>query len=186
MNSGTTETLDGIWGSGPDDVFAVGENGVIVHYDGTSWSIMNSGTTTAYLGSIWGSGSNNVYAVGAVYDGGDFTGVIFHYNGTSWEKISALIMTSPISIWGSGPDDIYVAGGNSDYFFGSIAHYDGRSWSTSSTGSYSPLYSVWGSSADNVYVVGDGGGILHRGEGGQSKHSSLLLLTLPAIIGHGR
>jgi hypothetical protein len=32
----------------------VGDNGTITHYDGTTWSMMKSGTTKNLLG-IWGS-----------------------------------------------------------------------------------------------------------------------------------
>jgi hypothetical protein len=35
MTSGTTQTLRGIWGSSGSDVFAVGNSGTILHYDGT-------------------------------------------------------------------------------------------------------------------------------------------------------
>lgn len=44
----------GIWGSSGTDVFAVGWNGTIIHYDGSSWSSMNSGTIYD-LHDIWGS-----------------------------------------------------------------------------------------------------------------------------------
>ena len=43
MRSGEYEnTLKGIWGSGPGDVYAVGEMGTILHYDGSKWSPMES------------------------------------------------------------------------------------------------------------------------------------------------
>jgi hypothetical protein len=35
--------LHGVWGSSGSDVFAVGWDGTIVHYDGSSWSSMTSG-----------------------------------------------------------------------------------------------------------------------------------------------
>ena len=34
-----------MWGSSGGDVFAVGSDGTILHYDGTAWSAMGSGTT---------------------------------------------------------------------------------------------------------------------------------------------
>ena len=40
----TRETLYGVWGSGPKDVFAVGSNGTILHYDGRAWKPLTSGT----------------------------------------------------------------------------------------------------------------------------------------------
>jgi hypothetical protein len=41
----TTATLRAIWGTSGTDVYAVGDGGAIVHYDGSSWSAMASGTT---------------------------------------------------------------------------------------------------------------------------------------------
>jgi hypothetical protein len=38
MDSGTTEDLYGVWGSSASDVFAVGWNGTILHYDGSTWT----------------------------------------------------------------------------------------------------------------------------------------------------
>ena len=45
MESGTTYELRGVWGSAPDNVFAVGIGGTIRHYDGNaegSWSLMEN------------------------------------------------------------------------------------------------------------------------------------------------
>lgn len=44
-----------MWGSGPEDVFAVGLNGELLHYDGISWLRIDSETTSALFG-IWGQG----------------------------------------------------------------------------------------------------------------------------------
>src|SRR5262245_48451313 len=38
VDLGNANHLASIWGSGPSDVFAVGTNGTIVHYDGAAWT----------------------------------------------------------------------------------------------------------------------------------------------------
>jgi hypothetical protein len=60
-----------VWGSSNGDVFVVGKNGTILHYDGSSWSAMRSGTTN-HLSGIGGSSDGEVFAVGE-------TGTILHY-----------------------------------------------------------------------------------------------------------
>jgi hypothetical protein len=63
MTSGTSNDLDGVWGSSGSDVFAVGYDGTILHYDGSDWSSMTSGTSN-WLEVVWGSSGSNVFAVG--------------------------------------------------------------------------------------------------------------------------
>jgi photosystem II stability/assembly factor-like uncharacterized protein len=45
VTSGVYTPLDDVFGSGPKDVWAIGETGVMLHYDGTAWSPALSGTT---------------------------------------------------------------------------------------------------------------------------------------------
>ena len=46
----------------PEDVFAVGEDGAILHYDGTEWTLMTP-TDRTLLG-IWSSSGSDAFAVG--------------------------------------------------------------------------------------------------------------------------
>ncbi|MDF2692676.1 MAG: Type fimbrial biosis protein PilY1, partial [Labilithrix sp.] len=65
--SPTTENLRAVWGSGPNDVWAVGELATIVHWDGQSWTLATSALplgTKPDLNGIWGSGPEDVWAVG--------------------------------------------------------------------------------------------------------------------------
>lgn len=55
--------LNEIWGTSPSDVFAVGEDGVVLHYDGAAWTLATP--TRAGLLGVWGSSPGDVYAVGA-------------------------------------------------------------------------------------------------------------------------
>jgi hypothetical protein len=71
----TNNSLQGVWGSSGSDVFAVGSGGTILHYDGTGWSAMSSGTN-GLLGGVWGSSGSDVFAVG-------LHGTILHYGGRS-------------------------------------------------------------------------------------------------------
>jgi hypothetical protein len=57
----------------------VGSGGLILHYDGTSWSEMTSGTSS--LSGVWGTSSSDIFAVG--YDG-----TIVHYDGTGWSEMT--------------------------------------------------------------------------------------------------
>jgi len=43
INTGVTEELRAIKALGPDDVWAAGEKGVVVHWDGSAWTKMSNG-----------------------------------------------------------------------------------------------------------------------------------------------
>jgi len=81
-SSGTTEGLLGVWGFSNSDVFAVGANGTIIHWDGVAWSAQTSGTSE-WLRAIWGSHGNRVYAVGGTFSSNY---LILIYDGISWSQ----------------------------------------------------------------------------------------------------
>jgi hypothetical protein len=51
--TGVTVPLYGVWGSAPDNFWAVGEGGTIVHWDGAAWSPVMSPTQRT-LRAVWG------------------------------------------------------------------------------------------------------------------------------------
>jgi hypothetical protein len=69
----------GVWGSGPDDVFVVGQPGLIYHWDGQAWTREESGTDVA-LTDVWGDGSGTVYATG-------HDGVLLQRQGGTWTSM---------------------------------------------------------------------------------------------------
>jgi hypothetical protein len=136
------EFLKGVWGSSETDVFAVGENGMILHYDGVEWTKMKS-PTTEHLYGVWGSSETDVFAVGE-------NGMILHYDGFTWSAdVESGTNAGLRAIWGTGSNDIYSVGDS-----GTILHYDGGSWSGSESNSTAWLLGLWGTSDTNVYAVG--------------------------------
>ena len=109
QTSGTAWTLYGVWGTSPTDVFAVGENGTILHYDGASWGSMSSGVSGVLFG-VWGSSSTDVFAVGE-------TGVICHYDGDSWSSMSSGVNKQLQGVWGTDNDSVFAVG-----YSGTILH----------------------------------------------------------------
>lgn len=55
--------LFGVRVCGPEVVFAVGDDGTILRYDGSAWSVMER-VTTERLWDVWGSTPDDVWAVG--------------------------------------------------------------------------------------------------------------------------
>ena len=56
-------------------------DGKILHYDGSGWSAMSSGTAIDLFG-VWGSSGSDVFAVSEY-------GTILHFDGSSWSAMSS-------------------------------------------------------------------------------------------------
>ena len=89
--SPTDQDLWGVWGSAPNDVWAVGgsarlASGVptLLHYDGAAWTSVEvpplTPTGVRALFKVWGSSATDVYAVGQI-------GVAIHWDGATWTEV---------------------------------------------------------------------------------------------------
>ncbi len=161
--SGIPGILLAVWGSAPNDLFAVGygsdpctgDYGLIVHYDGSAWSSTPMMGTTNRLQDVWGSGPNDVFAVGQ-------NGTILHYDGAGWSSVWADLNFILTGVWGSGPNDVFVCGQDRISSSGDcILHFDGETWQRQTTNCPPDfylygLYGIWGSGQNDVFAVGQG------------------------------
>jgi hypothetical protein len=113
----SSSPLNSVWGIGATDVWAVGDNGTIVH--GTSapggpWTVQASGTTS-HLNAIWGSGTD-LFAVGD-------SGTIVHWNGSAWAVQPSGTTHNLNDIWGTSSSDVWATGNG-----GTILHLSGGQW----------------------------------------------------------
>lgn len=68
--------VGGLWGSGPEDVYAVGQDGIIRRFDGESWTTISTPTFEG-LNGIWGTGPDDIFVVGD-------NATMLHYDGEGW------------------------------------------------------------------------------------------------------
>ena len=160
-------TLNGIWGSSPTDVYAVGywisssgnSFGYILHFDGAQWSEMAIANADKgnflHLTDVWGSSATDVYAIGEYQpedsELSDFRGVILHYDGQAWTEVFRQADTDLKHIWGTAATDVYVTGAQGQT--GAIWHYDGQQWAPLSIPAARTLEAIWGSSSRDIYVL---------------------------------
>ncbi|MGC4119495.1 MAG: hypothetical protein QM765_33985 [Myxococcales bacterium] len=140
----TQEDLMGVWQSGPNDAWAVGRRGAIVHWDGSAWSSVTTPLGTGpsvTLSAVWGSAANDVWAMGAG------PGKTLHWDGTSWT-----VVAGPddfvASFWGSGANDLWAVGYR-------LNHWDGQAWTdvTAQLPGESPsVRLVYGTGPGDVWV----------------------------------
>lgn len=127
-----------IWGSSPNDVWAVGFDeyllGEMMHFDGTKWSRVSPNNQLAPLvGSasmdftgIYGFGKDNIYVVGYTFSFSDPTwvkGFVIHYNGVQWAPMPIDSSSSLYFVHGNSPINIWASGRR-----GNLFHFDGISW----------------------------------------------------------
>lgn len=122
-------------------MFVVGENGLILHYDGSSWDPLDSGTREDII-AVSGLPTGEIYLA--------LQRSIKCYDGTSWSEFPTDTMAESIlDIWAFAPNDVYAVGS-----YGSLLHYDGESWSLMALfGAWTEK--IWGTSRDDIYVGGD-------------------------------
>jgi hypothetical protein len=178
MRNSRSEILRSIWGSSDKNIFAVGDDGTILHYDGTFsdltqsyWSYINISPTWD-LNSVWGSSSTDIFAVGK---GGGL-----QYDGDKWSEIEGIENNLLSAVWVHSASDAFAVG-----FNGSIFHYNGSTWSLMGSGTTQTLNGVWGSSDSDIFAVGDEGTILHYNGNNWSSMDSGTDKNLNGVWGWG-
>ncbi len=169
-SSGTSLALYGVWGDSSSSVFACGDTGTFLHFDGSQWSSLSTGVGNVLYG-IWGHSPTDIFVVGNA-------GTMVHYDGSQWNEMTSGTKNHLNAVWGTASDSVLSAGNK-----GTILSYNGVSWSSMPTGVTNTLYGIWGSSSTDIFAVGNGGTILHYGGIGWSQMSSNTTSTLWGVWG---
>jgi hypothetical protein len=83
FTSGSNNNFRSCWGASSKDMFFVGDTGLVMHFDGTTWTKMPR-VTTKNLYSVWGTSHSDVWAAGFNYSTAE--SVLLHYNGSTWTE----------------------------------------------------------------------------------------------------
>jgi hypothetical protein len=156
--------LISVWGSGPDDVWAVGADTgagpLVLHYDGQAFERRDPGTT----GDLWWVFG---FEGGPVFMGGAKGTIVRYEDGAFTTLTTPSSSVTVFGLWGSAPDDMWAVGGTEGGADGAFAwRLDGDTWAEAPdfpedlTGS-SALWKAWGSAADDVWLVGTAGTVVH-------------------------
>jgi hypothetical protein len=117
-----------VWGSAEDDVWVVGQRGVVLHWDGVTWSEVLVGASEDLI-SIWGTDRDHVVAVG-----GRMNGIVSRWDGTTWETRSLAPLPGLNGVSFRTPDVIHVVGVGGTIArldFASLSLLDEQKWETS-------------------------------------------------------
>ncbi|HDP67085.1 MAG TPA: hypothetical protein ENN20_01140 [Candidatus Marinimicrobia bacterium] len=147
----------GIWGTSSSNMYFVGLDGSIVHYNGSSFVKMTSGTTCD-LDDIYGLDNKHIWAVGSKT--GEFQSVILFYDGREWTTLHDTQTENfcySNSFWTDCPYFLFLNGGSGRYFFDMVKHeykkyYEAGSW-------YG--YAIDGIAYNDIFATGMGSEVLH-------------------------
>jgi hypothetical protein len=117
--------INKIWGTSSNDLYVVGSNGNIAHYNGSLWSKIASGTTLSLL-DINGNGNGDIYVCGGNYSTGE--GIVLKIN--SNKTVTKII---------------------DSYYYGT--GFDSTKMFTENL--YGPLTGIWVNSNGITYSVGN-------------------------------
>jgi hypothetical protein len=106
--SNTTQPLWAVWGSSASAVWAVGEGGTAVFYNGAQWQVrpVPSQATGAFMVAIHGTASDNVVALAG--------SALIRFDGMKWNYVTTIpntqcSMTTGVFATGDAKGDVYVS-----------------------------------------------------------------------------
>ncbi len=152
------QSVEKLWGAADFSIFGVGSGGTIIHYDGTSWAKMASGTTVD-LQDVWGLDGTHVWATG--YNVGDGHSVLLQYNGTSWTTLYDNISQPPLNyfhfstVWTYDPSILYLSGGSQ------LRILKQGTYTQIETGGQWITYRTRGSGVNDIFTTGQGSELTH-------------------------
>jgi hypothetical protein len=101
-----------IWGSSPDDIYFVGDKGSIVHYDGSTFRRMQSGTEVDLIDISGTTDSEHIFAVGKELSGEstvleyrDGLWAVLYYSQEYYPHVSLYGQVGCVSVYG---DTAYI------------------------------------------------------------------------------
>jgi len=119
----TGNSIRSIWGTDINNVYAVGNSGTLLHYDGISWRKLKT-LTINNLRKILGFSRNSIFAIGD-------EGTILSYNGIEWKKMPTITTGHFTNICGTSESNIFIKSkcyscDNTHTLY----HFDGLTWSS--------------------------------------------------------
>jgi hypothetical protein len=154
---GTSDIVTKIWYNTYSDIYGVGRNGIIVHYNGSTWEKLESGTTTD-IRDIWGavnsqSGRKTILCpVSDRSHRGEYR-LLTISNSTVRDTLNWDLERRILSVWFNHNSPVYECGSG-------LRVYKDNSWNEIDIPSYITLR-VRGSAWNNIFVVGVFGLVMH-------------------------
>lgn len=168
--------LNGVAAISPSDAWVVGaassgqafdQTTLILHWNGTNWSIIPSPNPGIWFNRLYGvaaNSANDVWAVGSLTNPSEYSKTLIeHWDGTSWSVIPSPnvpgVNNELYGVVALAPNDVWAVGYYGVVDFDTlIMHWNGSAWtivpSPSPQTTSNILSAVSGTAANDVWAVG--------------------------------
>jgi hypothetical protein len=135
-------SLEGIWGSGANDVWFAGhvDGGTLAHWDGTSVRGLTA-LTEEWGNVVTGTAATDVWVLGGPH--------ALHYDGKDWTRL-APGTDKPLRAAHAVDAKLAYAVGDA----GTLVKWDGKHWEPFVSGTTDALGAVWAFADDDVWIAG--------------------------------
>jgi hypothetical protein len=136
--------LHGVWAAASDDIWAVGDVGTVLHFNGRLWTAVPF-ATRSNLHGIFGTAPDDVWIVGD-------SGLVLHWDGTDLKSESADTPNDLNGVWAAPGGTVWIAGTNSTLGMRSPAGV----WRLFQPATLNVSFrAIWALSPSDVWAVGD-------------------------------
>lgn len=156
--TGITQDVLAMYGPGDGRVWAVGDEGHIIVWDGTWWALQQAPTKQA-LRAVWALSASDAWAAG---DGG----AVLRYNGLIWRAVAMPPALAGANWWGLAGElgKTWLIGDHGVWKWDAVS--DGFTQIDTGPGSAAAWRGIWSDGASTIWLVGDDGRIRRIGPAG--------------------
>lgn len=139
-----------VYGMSSSDVYAVGEGGLVLHWNGTAWKSVASGTTRTLFG-VWAAAPGDVWLVGGDPWGSPGDAVLLRGNSNGFQPVALPKDLAPAALYKAygAPMGGVVAIGEG----GAVLRFNGE-WHRDDVPTDHRLVSLWGGGGSQLFAVG--------------------------------
>jgi len=147
--------LNWVHGTSGSDVFVGGNDGTILHFDGSEWRLQATPTTLPVWG-LWALAPDDVWAVGG--DNARTTPpLVMRFDGVAWAIAEFPPLLRPrvhafFKVWAADADNVWMVGQN-----GVILGFNGETFTEFGAGISQDLIGIWGTGPHDITTVGGRG-----------------------------
>lgn len=140
--------LTTLWGTSSTDVWATGEGGLFIHFDGSTWQRALTSEPDGTFRGLWGT-RDELWAVGE-------RTTILHLREWPYTPIGLPLPNNLNDIWGESGKGAWAVGSR-----GTLLQYSGNDWNRWELPIQHGLNGIHGCNSNDVWIVGDEGSSLH-------------------------